>query len=481
MEAGSYDVVVVGLGLAGAVAALSAAEAGARVVVLEKAAAGGGNSQEAGGSLRRIADATLAAEHFAALARGQTPRDVIYAFVRGSNPAIDWLQDSLGLRTTTAAGPWQDWVYPFVAHNPFPNVPGTEGLGERLRIEHATTNHGGNALWDGVQRAVVERGLDVRYETRVVALRRSADGRVDRVDIEHDDEQSTLIAERGVILACGGFSWDRQLQQEFLGVELPAFGFPDRNTGDGLRLAQSVGAQLWHMTAVAAVLGYQIPGYPSAFRHHVYNESFIYVDQFGKRFVDELGLDNHSLPWAFRTLDPALPGYPRIPAYFIFDERARLGGPVVKDALTYHRRDWTWSDDNQAEIDKGWITRADDPRDLAISLGLRADGLTEQLERYNRNASQGLDPDFGRSAQNLRALEPPFYGVALWPCLLNTQGGPRRGARSEILDYQGQQIPGLYSAGELGSIWTDLYPGGCNLIEAIVSGRVAGQVVAAAS
>src|SRR5260370_32843035 len=99
------------------------------------------------------------------------------------------------------------------------------------------------------------------------------------------------------------------MQQQFLGVELPAFGIPDGNAGDGVRLAQSAGAQLWHMTAVAAELGFQVPGYRSAFRHHVYNESFIYVHQRGGRFNNELGLDNHSFAWVFRPPDPTIPRY----------------------------------------------------------------------------------------------------------------------------------------------------------------------------
>jgi succinate dehydrogenase/fumarate reductase flavoprotein subunit len=78
----------------------------------------------------------------------------------------------------------------------------------------------------------------------------------------------------------------------------------------------------------------------------------------------------------------------------------------------------------------------------------------------------------------MTVLKPPFYGIALWPCLLNTQGGPRRGPRCEVIDYRDRSIPGLFAAGELGSIWTDLYPGGGNLIEAIVSGRIAGRAAA---
>jgi succinate dehydrogenase/fumarate reductase flavoprotein subunit len=473
------DVVVVGLGSAGAVAALTAAEAGARVIVAEKATAGGGNSQEAGGSLRLIADTGVAAEHFAALARGQTPREVIDAFVAGCNPAIEWLQTSLGMRTTDTGGPWHSWKYPFVAHNPFPAVPGVEGLGERVRIEELNPGHGGAALWQGIERAVTDRGLDVRYQAPVVELKRSESGRVTGVRIRSNGHVEDITASAGVVLACGGFSWNPAMQQQFLGVELPAFGVPDGNAGDGVRLAQSVGAQLWHMTAVAAVLGYQIPGYRSAFRHHVYNESFIYVDQRGRRFTDELGLDNHSLPWAFRTLDPTLPGYPRMPAYFVFDEHARLAGPIVKDALGYHRRDWQWSDNNAAEVEKGWIARADDPAGLACQLDLPADELTATIERYNAAARSGLDADFGRAKEKTPVLEPPFYGIPLWPCVLNTQGGPRRGTRCEVIGLDGTAIPGLFAAGELGSIWTDLYPGGGNLIEAIVSGRIAGAAAAA--
>lgn len=268
------------------------------------------------------------------------------------------------------------------------------------------------------------------------------------------------------------------MQRAYFGQDFPAFGFPGGNAGDGIRLAVQANAEFWHMNAIAAVLGYRIPGYPSAFRHHVYNESFIYVDQMAERFVNEVGLDNHAMPWAFRALDPAMPGYPRIPAYLVFDESARRAGPVVKDALGYHRRDWTWSPDNAVEIEKGWISSGDTPEELAAALGIPPEALATAIQTYNQCADTGVDKRLGRPAESMRSLRAPYYGIALWPCLLNTQGGPRRNPAGQVVGLDGSPVLGLYSAGELGSIWSQLYPGGGNLMECIVSGIAAGRSAA---
>jgi succinate dehydrogenase/fumarate reductase flavoprotein subunit len=468
------DVVVVGFGGSGAVAAIAAAEAGASVLVVEKAPAGGGNSQEAGGSLRRIAVPDVATRYFEQLANGSTSVDSLAAFVAGVNPAIDWLA-SHGLKVTESDGPWRDWHYPLVTHDPFPNVGGNEGLGTRVRIEAGGPTHGGNALWAGLSAAAARAGLDVRFDTRVTGLLLEPDGRVSGVRTDADE---VITARRGVILACGGFSGDPRMQRAYLGQELPAFGIPGGNAGDGIRLGEQARAEFWHMGAIAAVLGYRIPGYPSAFRHHVYNESFIYVDQRAQRFVDEVGLDNHAMPWAFRWMDPNLPGYPRIPGYLIFDESARRAGPIVKDALGYHRRDWQWSADNLVEVEKGWIASGETPQELATALGLPGDALASTVAAYNVDAGRGVDARFGRSAAMMRPLQAPLYGIALWPCLLNTQGGPRRDAAGRVIGVEGDPVPGLYSAGELGSIWSELYPGGGNLMECIVSGLAAGRSAA---
>jgi succinate dehydrogenase/fumarate reductase flavoprotein subunit len=472
------DVVVVGFGGAGAVTALAAAEAGASVVVLEKATAGGGNSQEAGGSLRRIADPDVAVSYFERLANGSTPTKSIEAFVDGVNPAIGWLA-AHGLRVTESNGPWRDWHYPLVTHDPFPNVPGNEGLGTRVRIESGGPTHGGNALWAGLFEAACAARLDIRYQSRATSLLMNESGRVMGVRADGPDGSAEHHARRGVVLTCGGFSGDPRMQRAYLGQELPAFGFPGGNAGDGIRLAEQARAEFWHMGAVAAVLGYRIPGYPSAFRHHVYNDAFIYVDQRAERFVNEVGLDNHAMPWAFRVMDPDLPGYPRIPGYLVFDESARNAGPVVKDALGHHRRDWKWSADNSVEIEKGWISRGKTPEELATELSLPAATLAETVAAYNRDAAAGVDTRYGRPASMMRPLQPPYYGIALWPCLLNTQGGPRRTPDGRVIGLDGDPIPGLYSAGELGSIWAELYPGGGNLMECIVSGIAAGRSVAA--
>jgi succinate dehydrogenase/fumarate reductase flavoprotein subunit len=79
------------------------------------------------------------------------------------------------------------------------------------------------------------------------------------------------------------------------------------------------------------------------------------------------------------------------------------------------------------------------------------------------------------STQLAPVVEPPYYGIPLWPCLLNTQGGPRRNERAQVLDPFGAPIPGLFSAGELGAIWGTLYPGSGNVADALVFGEIAAR------
>src|ERR1700757_246866 len=157
---GAYGGVVVGCGGSGAVAALAASDAGASVAIVEKGDHGGGNTRDAGGSLRQIADVESATDYLVRLSQGGTPAEMIQTFVRHTNPAIDWLR-RLGLSLTAGDGPWSDWKYPAVTHDPFPSVPGNNGLGDRVRVVHASESHGGSALWEGLRAAVEQRDIDV--------------------------------------------------------------------------------------------------------------------------------------------------------------------------------------------------------------------------------------------------------------------------------------------------------------------------------
>jgi len=105
--------------------------------------------------------------------------------------------------------------------------------------------------------------------------------------------------------------------------------------------------------------------------------------------------------------------------------------------------------------------------------------LHETVESYRRACSAGTDEKFARAQKTLVGLDRKLYGIALWPCLLNTQGGPRRNARGEIVDARGNVIKRLYGAGELGSIWGFLYQSGGNLGECLGLGRMVGLNVAA--
>ena len=105
--------------------------------------------------------------------------------------------------------------------------------------------------------------------------------------------------------------------------------------------------------------------------------------------------------------------------------------------------------------------------------------LQQTLDRWNALCSQKNDEDFGRPPGTMMKIQrPPFYAGQVWPVVSNTQGGPEHDALQRIIDVEGEPIPRLYAAGELGSAWGHLYMSGGNLAECLVTGRVAGTEAA---
>lgn len=474
MAAAEYDVVVVGYGGAGGSAAIAASDAGARVLLVEKMSEGGGSTHEAGGTLRPSFDVQQAAVHYRALSGDTTPLDVMETFAEAEQRVperIAELGGTLGTFTLPSA-PWphrrDDTAYPHVA--------GAEGLGERTRVAPEYSGQGGGeALWNLLASNVEKRDIDVAFARRGIRLGRDVDGRTRSIDLADEvGAHETVRVKGGVVLSCGGFAHDSDLKRDALGIDIGALSPPGRNTGDGIRIANAVGAGLWHMNAVSCTFGYRFPGQISGFYAQMPANGYFIVDQTGRRFCDESEIENHSAFNLLSVRNPASGLFERIPAYIVFDDRTRTAGTIFNPKTGYNRH-YPWSPDNSAEIESGWITQAASMGDLADKLGLPREEFVRSAEEYGRSATGTPDP-FGRVVADMEPLDTaPFYGLALWPCLLNTQGGPRRDRHARVLDGLGQPIAGLFSAGELGSIWGPLYPGSGNVAEALVFGEIAGR------
>jgi succinate dehydrogenase/fumarate reductase flavoprotein subunit len=410
------DVTVIGFGPAGASAAIAAHDAGASVTVLERMPYGGGNALNSGGFLFDV-DGPDAVDHLEALCFGKTPRDVLEAFADGLHEVPAWLE-SLGgsLRVVDWPPSW-------------PNFPG------HVTYRQFAGDRPGPALFECLRRAVEARGIEVRYDTRV-----------------------TELPEGNVVLAAGGFEYDEEMRDAYLPLPLTAVGHPG-NTGDAVRLAQQAGASLWHMSAFFGWFAFRHPDHVAAFPLDVHAPTFIYVDGDGRRFADETGWEVHDKLRCLTAYLPRRRNRPRMPGSLIFDEKARLAGPL--NGIVGTPNDYVWSADNSAELEAGWIRPVED---------IDAPYLAQTLEEY------GSQPDeFGRAPQTLTPLEPPLYAIPIWPGVATASGGPRRDAQARVLCGDGTPVPGLFAAGAAGSIWAHLTEHGGGLTDAIVFGRVAGQ------
>jgi uncharacterized protein with FMN-binding domain len=228
-------------------------------------------------------------------------------------------------------------------------------------------------------------------------------------------------------------------------------------------------------------LGIKVPDYETAFMRNLYFSvgSWLEVDSDSRRFYNEAKYYHrqHMKEWQYgRYAD--LPHERALPVHLIFDEKTRRAGPIVVPYMAWPIvvEGYRWSEDNSAEVEKGWIIRADTIEELAQKTGRDPGALKQTISRYNTLAARGADPDFGRDPARMAPLDtPPYYAVPLVPALVATTGGAVRNTRSQALDWDENPIPGLYTAGELGSAVSNLYQNGIFLAEAIMTGRAASQ------
>jgi succinate dehydrogenase/fumarate reductase flavoprotein subunit len=466
-----YDVVVVGWGAAGTAAAVTAHDLGAKVLILEKMADGGGNTRICGGNII-IPKGKEFLEYLDTLTFKTTEREIIETFVENALKNSDWIREMGGeVQVFTPL----EVAYPtMLAGAGFPHVRGAETV-VKYNIK-GTVQEGkpSQRLWKFLSGLVAKRGIKVLTRTPAKELIPNAHGEIIGVRAESEGKLFNIKARKGVILTCGGFENDPRFKWDYLPVKPVMFLGNPGNSGDGIRMVQKVGADIWHMTRLACLIGFKAPEFEACFWISFLSEGFIYVDKYGRRFVNESGIEIHEYYRELSYFDVEKMEFPRIPIWAIFDEQSRRRGALSRGTAGYNRDLYSWSLDNSAEIAKGWILQGKTAAELASRISMDPKVLEETLSRFNATCKSGKD-DFGRPKEDLRALEPPFYAIQLWPSLINTQGGPRRDKEARVLDTDGKAIPRLYAAGELGSIWGYLYQGACNIGEALVFGRIAGK------
>lgn len=530
------DVLVVGSGGAALVAAFTAADHGARVVLAERTQKFGGTTAYSGGKIwipnnhhmRRlgIPDSYERALQYLVRVLGDHDLPMVDTFLRRAPEMIEYVEMRTPLK-----------LYPCLHYPDYhPEWPGAtlggraldaqpfdaNGLGSFLdrvrrspiflpftheewerwrslprfdwqllaeRIEHNIFTMGA-AIVAALLQACLDRGVVLLHSTRVAQLQRDGT-RVTGAVVEYEGRVEQIVARKGVILACGGFEWNDQLAVRFLRAPVYGAASPPGNQGDGIIMGAEIGAQLGNMSEAWWMPLLQVPG-ESADDRPLYRALIserglpgsIIVNRRGQRFVNEAHNYN-DVSKAFHTFDPVAYDWPNIPAWLVFDNRFR-----TRYALATIM---------PGEPVPNWVARCDTLRSLAEQIGVDPVGLERTVARFNAFATSGVDEDFQRGASaydryygdpevgpnpNLAPLEePPFFAVQVLPGTIGTKGGLVTDPDARVLDVRGRIIPGLYAAGNVAAFWLGRgYPGpGASIGPAMTFGYLAGLHAATGS
>ncbi|MFC2068742.1 FAD-dependent oxidoreductase [Chloroflexota bacterium] len=463
------DVIVIGAGATGLMAAISAADEGANVLHFEKTSKVGGTFWIAGGTSTGAAtkmqfEAGIFEDSPAVFysdcmkelrARQVCESENLMFFCQNSGYAIDWL-DSLGAYQGKERSPQlpiygEPWIYP--------------------RSYFSTTKKYLNIIRSEHQKRIDRGDIMLKLNTEVADLVNEG-RRVVEVKVGEKHYRAGAV-----ILTTGGYSGNIELMIKHKfpqAKKVLSAGLPDA-TGDGLKWCQHLDAKLVNMDQQQLPYFGQIedadnPG--QAITHLDVNKypGAIWVDNNGQRVTRE---DAGAYISSTRI---ALIKAPDMMLSVIIDDKIKRENDsiLVKWYGGAEPRSWKWFEEkaNEGII----IKKAETIEGLGRLLEINPKNFTDTVTKYNGYVAAGKDTDFGREELVYKIENPPFYGARSVPVQLTSSGGPATNIEMQVLDSSNKIIPGLYAAGEI-TAYRAIGTGGLN-IGCLVYGRQAGKMAA---
>ena len=485
------DVVVVGAGGAGMVSAITAADAGKKVVILESQALVGGNSKLATGGMnagdtpnqdanefgeaagvekvlekaKDYADnaeitalAKTVSEQWAAyqkdpkgyfdtvelmkldtLVGGKGINDpvLVDALCANSAPAIEWLKSiNIDLQQVGAFG------------------------GAAVKRIHKPVNDEGKTVAVGsymiprLEENCKQRGIEILMETTATEIL-SEDGKVTGVVATGKNGETVTVNAKAVVLATGGFGYNSEKVVKYA----PSLkGFMSTNApgamGQGIEMAEAVGAATVDMDQIQIPPTVQFDS-AALITEGLRGDGAILVNSEGKRFIDEVGTRD--------VVSAAEIAQPGSFSWLIVDEEMKEKSAVI-----------------QGYIKKGFTFTGETVEKLAAAIEVDPAALAETMKNWNSYVEKKEDPDFGRTSFVKKLDKAPFYAIKVTAGVHHTMGGLKINEKTEVLNTEGNVIPGLFAAGEVtGGVHGANRLGGNAVADFTVFGHIAGESAAA--
>lgn len=450
------DVIIIGAGGAGLAAAVTAHQKGATVVVIEKMPRAGGNTILSGGafnaadpvrqSKQGIEDSTE--KHYTQTLEGGDKLanpELVKTLTENAYPAIQWLE-SLGMEFKSEVFTVLGGLWPR-AHKPVKPL-GTGFIDTYLSYVEKNSN-----------------GIEIMYETNAIEIIME-NGKAIGVKAEGKDADVVLKANKGVIVAAGGFGANVEMRDANNKTWPTLTNIKTTNhpgaTGDGMIMAEKIGANLIGMDNIQLLpMGDPKTGSLSGnIEQGVENRIFVNKD--GNRFVDEGQRRDVMTKALFEQKDTSM--------WVIVDKHSYPTGDIKNN----------FNETIDELVEQGRAYKAETLEDLAKQIGANPENLVKAVAEFNKAVEKGGKDAFGRTLFKDKLDSPPYYAGARVPTVHHTMGGIQINTSAQVLDKDGKIIPGLYAAGETtGGIHGSNRLGGNALADMTVFGRIAGESAAA--